>query len=183
MRTRVAKKPRQRDFFNVCETCQLGCCNGVRPPLTPQRRRAIRKFLKANNILVSSPFENRDYVFPRETQDGDCIFFEKTTKKCNIHPAKPETCVAGPITFNINHETGQIEWFLKTEKICQLAATLYKDKEAFEKHSKTAKSEIMKLVQNLDSKALCAILTIAEPDTFKFGEDVLHSKVVAKLKH
>jgi len=138
--------------------------------------------LKANNILVSSPFENRDYAFPRETQDGYCIFFEKATKKCNIHPVKPETCVAGPITFDINHETGKIEWFLKTEKICQLAAALYQDKEAFEKYSKSAKTEVLKLVQNLDSEALRAILTIAEPDTFKFGEDNLNSKVAAKLK-
>lgn len=95
---------------------------------------------------------------------------------------KPETCVAGPITFDINPETGKIEWFLKTGKICAMAAALCQNKESFEKHSKSAKSEVLKLVQNLDSEALRAILTIEEPDTFKFDEDTLHSKVAAKLK-
>lgn len=138
--------------------------------------------MKANNILVSSPFENRDYVFPAETHNGYCIFFDEATKKCQIHQVKPETCAAGPITFDINRETGRIEWFLKTEKICPLAAALYKDKEAFEKHSKSAKTEVLKLVRDLDSDALRSILTIAEPDTFKFGEDVLDPEVAAKLK-
>ena len=182
MCVRVSEKRRQSDFFSVCETCQLGCCNGVRPPLTPKRKRIIQNFLKANSIIVPNPFKNRDYTFPRETPDGYCIFFDKATKKCLIHPVKPETCVAGPITFDINRQTEKIEWFLKTEKICAMAAALYPNKEAFEKHLKSAKSEVMKLVQNLDSKALGAILAIAEPDTLKFGEDALHSKVVAKLK-
>jgi len=178
----VSKKQRQSDFYSVCRTCQLGCCNGVRPPLTRKRKRKIQNFLKANGIVVINPFENRQYVFPRETQEGYCIFFDRATKKCLIHPVKPETCVAGPITFDINPETGKIEWFLKTGKICAMAAALYQNRESFEKHSKSAKSEVMKLVQNLDSEALRAILTIAEPDTFKFGENTLHSKVAAKLK-
>jgi len=178
----VSEKRRHRDFFNVCETCQLGCCNGVKPPLTPKRKKAIQNFLKTNGIIILDPFENRDYTFPRETPDGYCIFFDKATKKCLIHPVKPETCAAGPITFDINRQTEKIEWFLKTEKICALAAALQQNKEFFEKYSKSAKSEVMKLVQNLDSEALRAVLAIAEPDTFKFGEDVLHSKVVAKLK-
>ena len=178
----VSEKRRHRDFFNVCETCQLGCCNGVKPPLTPKRKKAIQNFLKTNGIIILDPFENRDYTFPRETPDGYCIFFDKATKKCLIHPVKPETCAAGPITFDINRQTEKIEWFLKTEKICALAAALQQNKEFFEKYSKSAKSEVMKLVQNLDSEALRAILAIAEPDTFKFGEAALHSKVVAKLK-
>lgn len=178
----MSKKQRQSDFFKVCETCQLGCCNGVRPPLTSKRKRIIQSFLKANGSVASNLFENRGYIFPRETQDGYCIFFDRAARKCLIHPVKPETCVAGPITFDINRETGKIEWFLKTEKICALAAALCRDKESLEKHSKSAKGEISRLVLNLDSEALRVILTIQEPDTFKIGEDDLHSKVTAKLK-
>lgn len=130
---------------------------------------------------MPDPFENAEYAFPRETQDGYCIFFDKTTKKCRIHSVKPETCVAGPITFDINKQTGKLEWFLKTEKICPLAGALYRDEESFEKHAKSAKNEVLSLVQDLDSEALRAILSIEEPDTFKIGEDILPSKVVAEL--
>lgn len=75
-----------------------------------------------------------------------------------------------------------IEWFLKMEKICPLAGALNRDKESLEKHVKTAKSEVLRLVRDLDSEALKAILTIEEPDTFKLGEDTLYPKVAAKLK-
>lgn len=132
---------------------------------------------------MSNPFEDRGYAFPRETETGHCIFFDKTTSKCRVHQVKPETCVAGPITFDINLKTGKIEWFLKMEKICLLAGVLNRDKTAMEKHMKSAKSEILGLVCDLDPLALRAILTIEEPDTFKIGEDNLDSKVIAKLKH
>jgi len=131
---------------------------------------------------VPNPFENGEYAFPRETEGGYCVFLDKTTKRCRIHPVKPETCVAGPITFDINRETGKIEWFLKMEKICPLAGVLSRDEESLERHMKSAKREILRLVEDLDAEALDAILTIEEPDTFKVGEDNLDSKVVAKLK-
>lgn len=182
MSSKTSIESRQADFFNVCKKCQLGCCIGARPPLTSKRKRIIQNFLNANELRVANPFEDRDYMFPRETEDGHCIFLDKTTKKCQIHPVKPETCLAGPITFNINLETGEIEWFLKMDKICQLAGGLYRDKEVFEKHVKSAKREILKLVRDLDAEELRAILTIEEPDTFKIGVDTLNSKVVAKLK-
>lgn len=182
MSYKASQKPRQGNFFDVCGTCPISCCNGARPPLTSKRKTIIQNFLKANDILVSNPFKNKEYAFPKETQDGYCIFLDKTTKKCRIHPVKPETCVAGPITFDINKETGKIEWFLKMEKICPLAGVLYRDKEALKKHLKSAKREVLRLVRDLDAEALRAILTIAEPDTFKIGEDVLDSQVVVKLK-
>jgi len=138
--------------------------------------------LNGNGTVARNTFENGEYSFPKETEDGNCIFLDKTTKKCRIHSVKPETCVAGPVTFDINRRTGKIEWYLKTAKICPLADVLYRDKEAFEKHLKSAKHEILRLVQDLDAEALGAILTIEEPDTFKVGEDAVHSKVLSKLK-
>lgn len=175
-------KPRQNNFFNVCEDCKTNCCNGARPPLTDKRRRIIQDFLIASSISLTDPFECKNYTFPRETQDGYCVFFDKDTKKCEVHPVKPETCVAGPVTFDISRKIGKIEWFLKTEKICPLAGALYRDPKAFQEHARSAKREILKLVTDMDPKALDAILTIQEPDTFKIGEDALNSRLVAKLK-
>jgi len=182
MSPKTSKKPRQSNFFDVCGNCPIVCCNGARPPLTSKRKKVIQNFLKANGIRVPNPFEDRGYAFPRETEGGYCVFLDKTTKKCRIHTVKPETCVAGPITFDINLATGKVEWFLKIEKICPLAGALYRDKEASERHLKSAKREILGLVRNLDTESLRAILTIEEPDTFKIGEDILDSEIIAKLK-
>jgi hypothetical protein len=95
---------------------------------------------------------------------------------------KPETCVAGPITFDINTETGKIEWFLKMEKICPLAGILYRDQETLNKHLKSAKRELLQLVRDLEAESLRAILKIEEPDTFKIDEDKLDKEVLSKLE-
>lgn len=131
---------------------------------------------------MPNPFVDREYSFPKETEDGYCVFLDKTTKRCRIHSVKPETCVAGPITFDIDLETRKVEWFLKTDEICSLAGVLYRNKKPFKKHMQSAKREILRLVRDLDAQALRRILTIEEPYTFKVGEDPLSPKVVAKLK-
>ena len=98
-----------------------------------------------------------------------------------MHPVKPETCVAGPITFDINKKTGKIEWYLKLEKICPLAGIMNRDKEALKEHLKVAKREILQLVRELPPKALQAILRIEEPDTFRIDEDELSEDILRKL--
>jgi len=94
---------------------------------------------------------------------------------------KPETCVAGPITFDINIKTRKIEWHLKMEKICPLAGVLYKNKGVLKKHLESAKREILNLVSELDSEALKAILKIEEPELFKIGEDNIGKDILDKL--
>jgi len=138
--------------------------------------------LKANKIAVERPFEKNMYSFPRETENKRCVFLDKNTKKCRVHPVKPETCVAGPVTFDINLKTGKIEWFLKTEKICPLAGAIYRDKNVLNSHLDCARKELLKLIHDLDSEALRAILKIEEPDTFKIGEEDLDASVLTKLK-
>lgn len=75
----------------------------------------------------------------------------------------------------------KIEWFLKMEKICLLAGGMHKNKEALRKHIESAKKEILRLVRELDSEALRAILEIEEPETFKIDEDFLEKDVLGKL--
>lgn len=178
----VGEKHRQADFYDVCKECLDGCCTGVRPPLTDMRRRIILEYLSRNRIRIDNPFENGRYVYPREVEGGCCIFLDRSTKRCRVHPVKPETCVAGPVTFDIDAETGKIRWFLKTDKLCRLAAPLYKNSEAYAEHLRRAKREIRRLIQGLDANALHAILMIEEPDTVKVGEDIAPPRVLARLK-
>ena len=172
---------REEDFFSICESCKIICCKGARPPLTSERMGIIEAYLLANRIDVGKPFDGGRYAFPRETFDGCCIFLDTKTRKCRIHPVKPETCMAGPLTFDINITKGSVEWYLKSEKICPLAGALYRDKERLQKHLESAKREINALIRGLPRNELLAILSIEELETFKIGEDPLASEILARL--
>jgi Fe-S-cluster containining protein len=143
----------------------------------------IEDYLEGNGVHIKNAFEEeKAYRSPREIEEGKCCFFDGKTRKCLVHAVKPETCVAAPITFDINVHTGKIEWFLKTEKICPLAGALFRSKNELQKHVESARRELLVLVHDLDAEALRAILKIEEPDTFKIGEDDLDGEVLLKLK-
>lgn len=173
---------RQRDFFDVCGKCRISCCQNARPPTTIERRKTIEAFLKRQGFNAENLFEQSAYTFPKEDAEGYCVFYDKKTRKCQIHPVKPETCVAGPITFDVNTKTGMVEWYLKMEKICPLAGAMYKNKAVLERHLESAKREIRRLLRELDDEALRAILRIEEPETFKIGEEKAEKEVLRKLK-
>jgi Fe-S-cluster containining protein len=176
-------KSRQTNFFSICNTCKLCCCQNARPPITQNRRKQIEEYLLTQDLKVYKPFETTEYVFPRETRDGFCVFFDEETRRCQVYGVKPETCVAGPITFDINLQTGKIEFYLKFERICPLAGTLKKDVVALEKHVNSAKRELLTLVGELDAEALSAILQIDEPETWKIGEALLSKVVLERLRN
>jgi len=133
-------------------------------------------------MQIKNAFDIEDYVFPKLDTDGYCVFHDKNTRKCLVHPVKPETCVAGPITFDINAETGKIEWFVKMENICPLAGRVYNNKSLLKKHVGSAKKEISRLVRDLDSQHLRAILKRDEPETFKIDEDKADERVLARVR-
>ena len=176
---------RQSNFFNVCSKCASGysCCNDTTPPVTPERRRIIEAYLKDNDISTVNRFDQTDYVFPRLTAEGYCVFHSAETKKCSVHSVKPETCVAGPITFDINAKTGKIEWFVKKESICPLARNVYRNKQLLQKHLTSAKKELLQLVAQLTPEEIKAILKKDEPETFKIDEDPLAEELLRKLNH
>jgi len=176
-----AKGERQGDFFDVCVYCESSCCYGARPPISSERRRTIEVYLKEQKIPTEHPFAHAGYTFPREDTEGYCIFYDKKTKRCQVHPVKPETCVAGPVTFDINKKTQKIEWHMKMEKICQLAGRMHKNQSVLKKHVESAKKEILRLVDNLDAEALQTILKREEPDTLKIGEDNIGKGILNKL--
>jgi len=174
---------RQNDFFDVCSECKTGysCCHETTPPVTPDRRKTIEAYLKEKGISVANPFERTEYVFPRLAADGYCVFHDEKTKKCVVHTVKPETCVAGPITFDLNLRTGKIEWFVKMDRICQIAGLVTGDEQRLRKHLASAKKEVLRLVAQLSAGELKAILKKDEPETFKIEEDELEEELMRKL--
>lgn len=181
---RQNKEKRQANFVDTCSKCKThwGCCLGTRPPISSERRQIVEAYLKEHGILIEDAFVEEDYVFPREQASGYCVFRDGTTGKCVVHAVKPETCVSGPVTFDINRWTGRIEWFLKMEGICDLAGVVAKDRTLLERHLDSAKREITRLVKQLDGKALRAVLAKDEPETFKIGEDDVDGEMLDKLR-
>ena len=163
------KAKRQQNFFDTCSQCktQWSCCHETTPPITPHRRKVIEAFLSENGINISNPFTRTEYIFPRLCEDGYCVFHDKKTRKCIVHSVKPETCVAGPITFDVDPKTEKPVWFIKKESICPLASRVYEDKVLLKKHMESAEKEILELLVGLNSFELAAILKKDEPETFK----------------
>lgn len=168
--------------FDVCAKCKIICCKDANPPLTEERKKIIRTYLHeikypAENIFV----EEGDYAHPASDEEGHCVFLEKNTKKCIVHKVKPETCRAGPITFDINRQTGKLEFYLKKGEICPFAQQIYDNKTQLQEHLEAAKTEIFRLVNELDARALQTILKIEEPQTFKIFEESLPINVLNKI--
>lgn len=167
--------------FQVCCTCKSTCCQDAKPPLTKNRQKIILEYLKEQRMQVDNPFSHEHYSYPSVDDLGYCAFLNKKTGKCRVHPVKPETCKAGPVTFDINRRTGKVEWYLKKSEICEVAGMLYQNKRLFYEHFEAAKAELMRLICELDADALQAILAIEEPQTFKVGEDALPKETACKL--
>lgn len=167
--------------YDVCSECRIICCQDAKPPLSESRKKILKEYMDKQKIKVEKPFTKEKYSYPSVDETLLCIFNSKVTKRCMVHPVKPETCRAGPITFDINFKTKKIEYFLKKSEICAYACDLFKNKAAFETHFEVAKKEIMQLVKELSADELHELTKIDEPQTFKVGEEDLPASVVKKL--
>ncbi len=167
--------------YDVCNECGIICCQDAKPPLTENRKKIITAYLKDHNITVAEPFTTKTYSYPSVDAELRCIFNDKTTKRCMIHPVKPETCVAGPITFDINFATKKVQFFLKKSSICPYAGELFKDQTSLQTHFEVAKKQIHTLIAELSAAELRELNKIEEPETFKICEDDLPKEVAYKL--
>ncbi|MEM3139278.1 MAG: YkgJ family cysteine cluster protein [Archaeoglobaceae archaeon] len=149
------------DFIEVCSKCGGKCCFEAKPPISNKRL----KILLENGI--SSDFvEFGKYKHLKLKNDGYCVFFDNG--KCKIHGIKPETCVAGPITFDIRQ--GKLELYIKKESICPLVKFLKENEDVLKDHMNIALEKILDLIRELEKEELEEILKIEEPETEKIFE-------------
>jgi Fe-S-cluster containining protein len=167
--------------FDVCGTCKFICCQDAKPPLSENRKKILKEYIKKEKIPVEEPFMREGYSYPAIDETKLCKLFNKQTRRCSVHPVKPETCRAGPVTWDINFNTKKLEYYLKLEKICPLAGVLYKNPPVLAEHLDAAKVEIRQLVEDLSADELKVIVKIPEPDTFKICEENLSASVIKKL--
>ncbi len=167
--------------YDVCSECTSTCCQDAKPPLSENRKKIIKEYLNKQQIKADRLFSKESYSYPSVDEQTLCAFYSKGTKRCIVHPVKPETCRAGPITFDINFKTKKAQYFLKKSEICAYAGELYNDRAAFKEHYEVAKKEIMCLIRELSAVELLKLMKIDEPQTFKVGEDDLPIEVAKKL--
>jgi uncharacterized protein len=142
----------------ACSECHLdgGCCFEARPPLSQERIDILLK-----NGVAEDAVEFAGYKRLRLKKDGFCLLFQKG--KCSIHSIKPETCVAGPFTFDIIDNVLQI--FLKRESICPMVRFLKANRKAYDGLFETSVEMIMHLVNSVPAAEMAEILKIEEPET------------------
>ncbi len=118
-------------------------------PLDSKPQKNLANIPKRTKINLKDPFTTEDYYLPSSRRRALLqAYLTSQTGKCMVHPVKPETCVAGPVTFNINFCTKKVEWFLKTKELCAFAGVLFEDKAAFKEHFEVAKSKLLRLLSN-----------------------------------
>lgn len=142
----------------ACGSCHFGggCCFEARPPLTQNRI----DILLAEGVSPEN-IEFAGYKRLKLKRDGFCALFENGM--CSVHSIKPETCVAGPFTFDMQGDILQI--FLKKESICPMVKVLIENREAYEGLFQAAVEKIADLVSALPEDELVEILKIEEPET------------------
>lgn len=145
----------------ICMRCGGHCCDDAHPPISEHcYRRLVAEGVPDN------AFERNGYRYVRTRADGTCMLWNGG--RCGIHGIKPETCGAGPFTFDVKGDT--IEIFLKFETICPLVR-LFKDvPEAYDQQYAKAVKSITRLVSNLTDEEIAAICRIEEPETEKVAE-------------
>ena len=142
----------------ACNECHLvgGCCFDARPPLSQERIDILLK-----NGGSADAVEFAGYKRLRLKPDGFCVLFQDG--KCSIHSIKPETCVAGPFTFDMKGNILQI--FIKRESICPMVRFLKANRKAFDGLFEASVERIMELVDKVPPLEMAEILKIDEPET------------------
>ena len=53
-----------------------------------EKEKIIKAYLKEKEIPIEDPFTYADYTFPKEDNQGYCIFYDKKKKKMPNPPSK-----------------------------------------------------------------------------------------------
>lgn len=150
-----------RHAEQICMRCGGYCCNDAHPPVSSS---CYERLIHAG--ISPDLFEFTGYTRLRTKKNGECIMSDKG--KCMIHALKPETCRAGPFTFDITGDL--IIIYLKHESICPLVNLLKEIPEAYRQQFKLAVLNIRHLVRNLTDDEISVICQVDEPDTEKVAE-------------
>jgi Fe-S-cluster containining protein len=146
---------------SVCMRCGGHCCDEAHPPISSA---CYQRLTKAG--VPEEMFEYEGYSRVKTKKNGECALL--VNGRCSVHSCKPETCRAGPFTFDVRDAT--IEIFLKFESICPMVRMLKEVPEAYLQQYNAAVGNIAHLVRNLSDEELASVCQIDEPETEKVAE-------------
>jgi len=139
----------------ICARCGAKCCHEARPPLSPRR---VALLLERG--VSPGDIEYAGYHRIRVREDGMCVMC--SGGRCRIHDFKPETCRAGPFTFDVEGKTLRV--FLKHDFLCPLVPVLKENPEMYREHFQAAVENLLALARSLGPDELDVISAIPEPD-------------------
>ena len=148
----------------ICDKCGGRCCYYARPPLTEER---ISILLKNGATFDDILFQSYRKLDLKST--GFCIGYDQG--RCRFQAVKPETCVAGPFTFDIHD--GKLEMYLKQERICDLVTFLKGNPDVYREQYELALQSIKHLIRSLPKEELTELLKVEEDSTDKVSEVLL----------
>lgn len=140
----------------ICMECGGHCCDDAHPPVIADRYEEL-----TSAGISPDVFEDCGYRRLKTHSDGTCILMKD--HKCTCHAIKPETCRAGPFTFDV--DGGTIRIFLKQARICPIVPLLKSEPEAYRQQYEQAITHITRLVGGLSEDEIREINRIDEPET------------------
>ncbi len=146
---------------DICFRCGGHCCVDAHPPVSAS---CYERLTHAG--INPGSFEFTGYTRLKTRENGTCILSDNG--KCVIHAIKPETCRAGPFTFDIKGDI--VEIYIKNESVCPIVKLLKEVPEAYRQQYERAVQNITHLVQHLNDDELIVICRIDEPETEKVSE-------------
>ncbi len=133
----------------ICDKCGGRCCYYAKPPLTEERI----------SILVENGISLDNVVFREHRMldcksTGFCVGYSEG--RCRVQHVKPETCMAGPFTFDVKN--GKLEIYLKKDRICDLVTFLKVNPAVYNEQFELAVQNIRQLVRPFPRKnwTVCA---------------------------
>jgi Fe-S-cluster containining protein len=145
----------------ICTKCGGRCCYYSKPPLTEER---ISILLENGITFDDIKFGDHRQLDCRST--GFCVGYSEG--RCRVQNVKPETCQAGPFTFDV--QNGKLEIFIKKDRICELVTFLKGNPSAYNEQFEMAVQSIIHLVRSLPPEELHSVCKVEEPETEKVAE-------------
>ena len=130
-------------IHNICEDCGK-CCLFSQMILSEKEYKKIMK--KNKDLRQLNAFSLGDDGFLRmRTINGECVFFDKITKRCSIYRIRPMGCRIYPIHFNFE------EQICKFGKLCPKPKEFYPDEKSFKKACRKLKKYLKNqiLIENI----------------------------------
>jgi Fe-S-cluster containining protein len=140
----------------ICDKCGGRCCYFAKPPLTEERISILLENGMTFNDIVFGTYRKLDCK-----STGFCVGFKDG--RCRVQHVKPETCVAGPFTFDVKDD--KLEIYLKQERLCELVVFLKSNPEVYKEQYDLALQNIAHLLKALPKEELTELLKVEEDGT------------------